>query len=241
MKRSQFFGLLAGALASTVVAVPAFAEESSGKRPAIAGANANHGAASEGRGKRSEAAGERANHGDAAKARRHAVQGALTKVEGTAPALTLTLETKHAGPFLVTTNADTEFRGKDHDDLTLAGLKDPKMIGARIIAQGTRDGNKFIAKHVIVRPAKKDHDDKDDKGEAAKRTITVGVIGGLPASGAITGFTVTPQGAAAVTFVANADTEYSLKGTVLTNGLTVRVASKKDGPSNVALKVRVPA
>lgn len=240
MKRSQFFGLLAGALASTVVAVPAFAEQSRDKRPATAGANANHGAASEGRGKRSEAAGANANHGDAAKARRHAVQGVLTTVVGTAPALTLTLKTKHADPFLVTTNADTEFRGKDHDDLTLAGLKE--MIGARIIAQGTRDGNKlFIAKHVIVRPAQKDHDDKDDKGEAAKRTITVGVIRGLPDSGAITGFTVTPQGGTPVTFVANADTEYSLKGTLLTNGLTVRVASKKVGSSNVALKVRVPA
>ena len=219
MNRQHFLGLLAGTLAAGITAAPAFAQE--GKRPATAG--------------------EKANKGAAAMAKRRAVQGELTKVEGSGLNLTLTLETKRQGLFVVTTNDKTEFRGKGHDEMELADLKDSKLIGSRVIAQGERDGDKLVAKHLIVRPAKKDHDDEDDDKADAKRTVTVGVISGLPSSGAITGFTVTPQGGSAVTFVANADTEYNLKGATLTNGQTVRVASKKDGTNNVALKVRYPA
>ena len=229
MNRQNFLGLFAGALAAGITAVPAFAEEGHGKRPATAG--------------------EKANKGLASLAKRRAVQGTLTKVDGTAPALTLTLETKHFGSLTVTTNDKTELRGKGHEDLTLAGLKDAKLIGSRIIAQGERDGAKLIAKHLIVGPAKQDHDAKDSKDAkdkkdgAAQRTVTVGVIGGITpgASNAITGFTVTPQGGSAVTYVANAETEYNLKGTAQLSGLTVRVVSKKDGTSNVALNVRYPA
>ena len=215
MNRQHFLGLLAGTLAAGITAAPAFAQE--GKRPATAG--------------------EKANKGEAAMAKRRAVQGELTKVEGAA----LTLETKRQGSFVVTTNADTKLRGKGHDEMELADLKDSKLIGSRVIAQGERDGDKLAAKHLIVRPAKKDHDDEADDKADAKRTVTVGVISGLPSSGAITGFTVTPQGGSAVTFVANADTEYNLKGATLTNGQTVRVVSKKDGTNNVAIKVRYPA
>ena len=234
MNRQQFLGLFAGALAAGITAVPAFAEGNPGKRPATAGA-----------------AGEKAHKGQASLAKRRAVQGTLTKVDGTAPALTLTLETKHDGAVVVTTNADTEFRGKDHDDLTLAGLKAATLLGARVIAQGERvgsDGSKLVAARLVVRPAKQDKGEKDNKDEkdGAQRTVTTGTLGSITsASGTVTGFTVTPQPqGTAVPFVANADTQYSLKGIASlseASGKAVRVVSKKDGATNVALQVRYPA
>src|SRR5688500_16510433 len=219
MNRNRFFALLAGTAAASFAAVPAFAEGGPADKA------------------KSAVAGEKANRGLAALAKRRAVQGELTKaVEGTAPVLTLTLETKRGDTMVVTTTADTQLRGKGHDDLTLAGLTSLKP-GTRIIARGERDGDKLVAKHIIVRPAKEEKDDKDD---AARRTVTVGTLGNITS----TGFTVTPQGGSAVTFVANADTHYNFKGIVSlaeANGKSVRVVSKKDGTNNVALQVRYPA
>ena len=226
MNRNRFFGLLAAAAAASVAAVPAFAEGPEEKA-------------------KNAAAGEKANRGLAALAKRRAVQGTLSKVEGTAPTLTLTLETKRDATLVVTTNADTKLRGKGHEDGTLADLKN--QLGARIVAVGERDGDKLVAKHLIVRPAKDEKDEKDDKDgkdAAAKRTVTTGVASNvsIAANGAGT-LTVTPQGGSAVTIHVDADTQYHLKGVAgLANGQTVRVASvKNDAGQNVAKQVRVPA
>src|SRR5687767_9452202 len=146
MNRNRFFALLAGAAVASVAAVPAFAQ---GNAPAD---KTNNG--------KSANAGAKANRGLAAlaaRAKSRAAQGTLTKVEGTAPTLTLTLETKRDATLVVTTNADTKLRGKGHEDGTLADLKN--QLGARIVAVGERDGNKLVAKHLIVRAAK---DEKDE-------------------------------------------------------------------------------
>ena len=234
MNRQRLLGLLAGSLITAVTAVPAFAEGPSDKvQAAVAGA---HG--------QSEA---KANRGLAAHAKRRAFQGELTKaVDGTAPALSLTLETKRGDTIVVTTTADTKLRGKGHEDLTLAGLKSLEP-GTRIIAVGERDGDELVAKRLIVRPAKQDKDEREDKDEqdgAAKRTVTTGVASNVSIAADGTGsLTVTPQGGSAVTILVDANTHYQLKGVAgLANGQTVRVAStKNDAGQNVAKQVRVPA
>ena len=223
MNRSQFLRrAFGGAIAAGVVAVtavPAFAQSDKA---------------------------DKANRGAAAQAKRRAVQGELTAVSGTAPTLKLTLTTKRGESVVVSTNADTEFRGKDHEDLTLASLTDKSKLGLRVIAQGERSGSDIVAKHLIVRPAKEQGDaaakdkKKQDRQEAG-RTTTVGVVSELAADGS--SFKLTPTGGSAVTFKVTADTEKTLTGTAtFANGVTARVVSTKDAAGNsVALRIRVPA
>ena len=243
MNRQRLLGLLAGSLVTAVMAVPAFAEgpsdnASAKAKAAVAGA----------RGQSAEKGAEKANRVLAALAKRRAVQGELTAAKAVSSTVELTLETKRAGKVVVVANADTKLHGKGHDTLTLDGVS-KLTAGARIIAQGERDGEKLVAKHLIVRPAKVEKDEKDEKDPkedaAKKRTVTTGVVGGITTntSNVITGFTVTPQGGSAVTYVANADTQYQLKGVAgLAKDQTVRVASvKNDAGQNVAKQVRVSA
>ena len=78
--------------------------------------------------------------------------GELVAVTGNAPALALTLRTKHDGDIRVITGATTSFRGKDHKSAALAGLQ-----GRRLTVHGSwNEGGELVASRIIVRPARGD-------------------------------------------------------------------------------------
>ena len=136
---------------------------------------------------------------------------------------------------IVTTDAQTTYRVPEVQNATLAALK----ADMRVVVTGERPNDTtLLARRVQVLKAK-----KDDKNEKKDRLVTTGVASGV-SNTALTVTPAAPAGSAAVTFVLNAETEYSLTGVIgLANGQTVRVASRKDaaGSANVARQVRVPA
>lgn len=231
MNRKHMLGLLAGALVAGATAIPAFAEEAKGNRP--------------------EAAGEKANHGETALAKRHGAQGTVDEVDSAKKMFVLVTK---QGRLAVKTDEHTKYRMPHEEHPTFASLKK----GLRVAVEGERaDEKTLLASHVNMLPAKEEHGEADAakaKSEAKKqergekhaekgRTVTVGVASNVNiAANGTGGLTVTPQGGSAVTFVVNADTEYQLKGVAgLANGQTIRVQSVKDGSTNVARRIRVPA
>lgn len=221
MNRSHLLGLLAGAAAATVAAVPAFAEE---KKP--------------------ETAIEKAKEALEALAKRHGAEGTVKSVDADKKSFVLTTK---QGDVTVTTNADTKYHAPKHKDASFASVKKDQ----RVAVQGERPNDAtLLAAHVNILPTKEEleaqrEELKKKREEAAdKRLVTTGVISNLSiGTDGKGGFSVTPQGGSAVAFVVNGDTIYTLKGVpALANGQTARVVStKNDAGQNVARSVQVPA
>jgi hypothetical protein len=228
MNRSHFFGLLAGAAAATLAAVPAFAEDGEkGLQKALT-------ASDERRANAKEKLQELAQRVKEAKLR--AIQGTVESVTGA----TFVVATKQ-GNVTVTTNADTTYHGPGRDRASLASV----VKGAHIVAQADRAAANatptpatLLARRIVILPARK---------ERPQRMVTVGSVTNLTIAsdgkGSFTLNPVTPAGSPAVTFVVDADTVYTLKGIIaFANGQRARVVSvKNDGGQNVARQVRVPA
>jgi len=163
--------------------------------------------------------------------------GTIASIDATKKSFVLS--TKH-GDLTVMTDEKTVYHAPKDEVATFGTLaKD-----LRVMVQGDRPNDTTLhAKRVNLLPAKDADDnktDKDDKREAAGRTVTAGTVSGYTTGG--TSFTLTPTGGAAVTYQITADTEITTKGTAtLMNGATARVISKKDSTATVALKIRVPA
>ena len=227
MNRSHLLGLLAGAAAATVAAVPAFAEEKSEKKP-----------------EKPEAAEKRAEAALSALAKRHGAEGTVKSVDADKKSFVLTTK---QGDLTVTTNADTKYRAPHEEHPTFASIKKDQ----RVAVQGERPNDTtLLASHVNILPTKEELEQRREElkkkrdEEHAKRMVTVGttsnVSTGADGKG---GFSVTPEGGSAVTFVVNADTVYTLRGvSALANGQRARVVStKNDAGQNVARTVHVPA
>jgi|GEM_PF-6922600 len=171
--------------------------------------------------------------------KRRAANGSIKSVGGSGSAAGSFVLTIKQGDKLVdltvTTDAKTTYRVPDVQNATLAALK----ADMRVVVTGERPNDTtLLARRVQVLKAK-----KDDKDEKKDRLVISGVASGV-SNTALTVTPAAPAGSAAVTFVLNAETEYSLTGVIgLANGQIVRVASRKDaaGSANVARQVRVPA
>jgi len=220
--------LVAGALATSLTTGVAFAQRGQGQGQGQG--NDHRAAAAAGHGKP-------AHPGAASLAHRHGAKGTIASID--ASKKSFVLSTKH-GDLTVTTDEKTVYHAPKDEAVTFAMLaKD-----LRVMVQGERPSETaLLAQRVNLLPAKDADDnktDKDDKREAAGRTVTTGAVSGSTTGGST--FTLTPTGGAAVTYQITADTEITTKGTAtFKDGATARVISKKDGTANVALKIRVPA
>ena len=232
MNRFRFFGLLAAAGATTLAAVPVFAEDGEKEK----GIEKALGAAD----KRSATAKEKLEQ-LAQRVKLRAVQGTVDTVNGA----TFVVASKQ-GNVTVTTNADTTYHGPGRNSASLASV----VKGARVVVQADRPAASgtpaagstptptLLARRVIILPEPKPRQ---------QRTVTVGSTGNVNiaanGTGSFSVTPVTPAGAPAVSFVVDADTVYTLKGLPsFTSGQRARVVSvKNDRNENLAKQVRVPA
>jgi hypothetical protein len=154
--------------------------------------------------------------------------------------------TTRGGDVTVTTDNNTTY----HQGRNTLGFNDLK-VGQRVVVQvsvpaasgssaptPTPGPTRVLARRVIVQP---------DRPVRPQRTVTVGSTSNVNiaanGTGSFSVTPVTPAGAAAVSFVVDADTVYILKGVIaFANGQRARVVSvKNDAGQNVARQVRVPA
>jgi hypothetical protein len=221
MQRRQLFGLLlsgavtAGALATTFGTGIVFADQGQ-----------DHG----------QGKGRNQNTGQQGPGpQRRGVSGELTSVAGTAPTLTLMLATTQDGAVKVLTSAQTVFRGKDHDDRSLADLSNLK--GRRLNVRGERNATgDLVASHVVLRPAASD-DEKTDKGKRVRATGTISAVSD-------TKLTVKRADGSEQVFAITKDTGIRIDaefGVGLKTGQSVRVSGSTTGGDPVATRVRVPA
>jgi Domain of unknown function (DUF5666) len=170
--------------------------------------------------------------------KRRGVSGELTKVEGNAPTLTLTLRTKPDGAVQVLTTGQTVFRGKDHDQRSLAGLAN--LTGRLLNARGEWNANgDLVAAHLIVRSEAGDdgRSDQGGRGDRERATGTISAVSDVK-------LTVKQADTTEHVFTINKDTEIRIDaefGVGLKTGQSVRVTGRKVGSDTVATTIRVPA
>jgi hypothetical protein len=166
---------------------------------------------------------------------RRGVSGEVTAVAGNVPTLTLMLATKQDGAVKVLTTSQTAFRGKDHDDRSLADLTN--LQGRLLNVRGERNASgDLVASHIIVRPAAGDGK-KTDKGDRVGATGTISAVSDSKltvkkADNTEQVFTITKDTAIHI------DAEF---GVGLKTGQSLRVTGKKVGSDTVAAAIRVPA
>ena len=166
---------------------------------------------------------------------RRGVSGELTSVAGNTPTLTLTLATKQDGAVKVLTTSQTAFRGKDHDDRSLADLTN--LQGRLLNVRGERNASgDLVASHIIVRPATGDGK-KTDKGDRVGATGTISAVSDSKltvkkADNTEQVFTITKDTAIHI------DAEF---GVGLKTGQSVRVTGSAVGSDTAATRITVPA
>jgi hypothetical protein len=167
--------------------------------------------------------------------KRRGVSGDLTTVTGTAPTLTLTLQTKQDGAAKVLTTAQTVFRGKDRDTLSLAGLS--TLTGRTLTVHGVRNASgELVASHIIVHLAA-GSGQRNDQGDRVRTTGTISAVSDSK-------LTVKKADNTEQVFTITKDTDIRIGaefGVGLKTGQSVRVTGKKVGSDTVATTIRVPA
>ena len=247
MNRMRFFGLLAAAGATSLAAVPVFAEDGEKEKGIEKALSASD--------KRSATAKEKLQK-LAQRVKARAGQGEIKSIDTGAKTFVLTTR---QGDVTVTTDSNTSYH-QGRNTLAFGDLKVGQRVvvqvnkpdkpaatstpsatatpGATATATATAVPTRILARRVVILP---------ERTERPQRTVTVGSVTNLNVAANGTGsFTlnpVTPAGAPAVSFVVDADTVYTLKGvTAFANGQRARVVSvKNDAGQNVARQVRVPA
>ena len=248
MNRTRFFALLAGGAAATIAAVPAFANDETkpAKQEKLAKVE---------RLQIRQDAEERVKE-LAQRVRGSIGQGTVKSLDANARTFVVTTP---RGDVTVSTDASTTYHQGREQSLSFASLQ----VGQRVVVQtdrpdkparparsagtptpgatptvaptATPSSSTLLARRIIILPEPKPRQ---------QRTVTVGAVSNVSIAANGTGsFTVTPTGAAAVNFVADANTVYALKGvSAFANGQTARVVSvKNDAGANLAQQVRVPA
>jgi hypothetical protein len=244
MNRMRFFGLLAAAGATSLAAVPVFAEDGAKEKGVEKALTASD--------KRSEAAKQKLQE-LAQRVKERVGQGEIKSIDAGAKTFVLT---SRQGDVTVTTDANTTYHQGRAQNLGFGDLK----VGQRVVVQvdkpdkpaatgtpsatvtpgatATAVPTRILARRIVILPEPKPRQ---------QRTVTVGSTSNVSiaanGTGSFSVTPVTPAGAPAVSFVVDADTVYTLKGvSAFANGQRVRVVSvKNDAGQNLAKQVRVPA
>ena len=244
MNRMRFFGLLAAAGATSLAAVPVFAQDGAKEKGVEKALNASD--------KRGETAKQKLQE-LAQRVKTRAGQGEIKSIDAGAKTFVLT---SRQGDVTVTTDTNTTYHQGRAQSLAFGDLK----VGQRVVVQvdkpekpaaagtpsatvtpgatATAVPTRILARRIVILPEPK---------ARQQRTVTVGSTSNVTiaanGTGSFSVTPVTPAGAPAVSFVVDADTVYTLKGvSAFANGQRARVVSvKNDAGQNLAKQVRVPA